>query len=287
MLRVARAFRVSQAYRTLHTSSRLTSKTIKSVSFGFREVPEAEKEGLVHSVFRSVAPAYDVMNDLMSGGLHRLWKDQLVAMLRPALGCRHLDVAGGTGDISLRVVAALRQAERQALTPAPCPSHVTVFDINGEMLKVGQQRAKQQGVPASELSWVEGNAESLPFEDNSLDSYTIAFGLRNCTHMDRVLREARRVLVPGGRFLCLEFSHVSTPGLRQAYEAYSFSVIPAMGHFISGDRDSYQYLVESIRKFPTQEELANMMREAGFSCVEYTNLTYGVVCIHSGFKLPS
>jgi len=255
-----------------------------TTSFGFREVEVEEKQGLVREVFKNVASSYDVMNDVMSAGLHRVWKDQLVAMLRPAPGCRHLDVAGGTGDVAFRVVDAIRRAERSALIPCSQQAHVTVCDINPHMLEVGQERAKKLGLDEKRISWVEGNAERLPFEDESMDSYTIAFGLRNCTHIDAVLRDAYRVLKPGGRFLCMEFNTVHNPVLRKAYDAYSFTVIPAMGQLVAGDRDSYQYLVESIRKFPRQDTLAAMMEDAQFAHVGYEDILDGVVSIHSGFK---
>jgi len=255
-----------------------------TTSFGFKQVQTEEKQGMVMEVFKSVAGNYDVMNDVMSGGLHRIWKDQLVATLRPAPGCQHLDVAGGTGDVAFRVLEAIRRAERAALTPSP-PAHVTVCDINPNMLAVGRERAEKAGLTERQISWVEGNAEELPFEPNSMDSYTIAFGLRNCTHIDRVLEDAHRVLKPGGRFLCMEFSKVQNPVLRQVYDGYSFTVIPTMGQLIAGDRHSYQYLVESIRKFPEQEVLAEMMENAGFSHVNYNNIIDGVVSVHSGFKL--
>jgi len=240
---------------------------------------------MVLEVFKAVAGNYDVMNDVMSAGLHRIWKDHLVYnMLRPGPGTKHLDVAGGTGDVAFRVLEAIRRAERGSITPAQQP-HVTVCDINEAMLKVGKERADKANIPERLLTFVEGNAEHLPFEDSCMDSYTISFGLRNVTHTDAALRDALRVLKPGGRFLCMEFSQVRTPVLREVYDQYSFHMIPLMGQLIANDRDSYQYLVESIRKFPEQEVLADMMREAGFANVEYTNIIDGVVSIHSGYKL--
>eukprot|EP00887_Chlorella_sp_A99_P001236 scaffold14.g1236.t1 len=295
-----------------------------TIDFGFKEVPVEEKQQLVGKVFRSVAPSYDVMNDLMSGGLHRLWKDRLVEKLRPAPSQRHLDVAGGTGDVAFRVLDAIRDAARSSAgrplsaaaaaadggaAVAAGPGHVTVCDINAAMLAEGQKKAAARGIGAAEMDWVEGNAERLPFRDEQFDSYTIAFGIRNVTDRMAALREAHRrgcgsararpglpvharacslphplpplsltrpraasrVLKVGGRFMCLEFSKVVVPGLQQLV--------------VAGDAESYQYLVESIRMFPGQEEFARLVEGAGFAGVEYENLTAGVVAIHSGFKL--
>ncbi|CAN1168335.1 2-methoxy-6-polyprenyl-1,4-benzoquinol methylase, mitochondrial [Linum perenne] len=218
-----------------------------ATSFGFKEVREEEKSQLVGNVFTNVASNYDLMNDLMSGGLHRLWKERLVSKLNPFPGMKHLDVAGGTGDVAFRILEGL-----------------------GEM---------------KSLVWVEGDAEALNFPDNSMDGYTIAFGIRNVTHIEKALAEAHRVLKRGGRFLCLELSHVDVPLLKEMYDYYSFSIIPAVGELVAGDRESYQYLVESIRRFPPQEKFAEMIGEAGFQMVEYENLVAGVVAIHSGLKL--
>lgn len=223
------------------------------------------------------------MNDLMSGGLHRLWKDHLVQSLAPFAGQRHLDVAGGTGDVAFRVLRGIRDSEaRNTSTGTKCLGSVVVCDINTAMLKEGERKAASQGIDATSIEWVEGNAENLPFEDRAFDSYTIAFGIRNVTDRPAALREARRVLRPGGRFLCLEFSKVIVPGLQQLYDVYSFRVIPEIGRVVAGDAESYRYLVESIRMFPGQEEFASMVREAGFRAVMYENLTAGVVAIHSG-----
>lgn len=223
------------------------------------------------------------MNDLMSGGLHRLWKDHLVQSLAPFAGQRHLDVAGGTGDVAFRVLRGIRDSEaRITSTGTKCLGSVVVCDINTAMLKEGERKAASQGIDATSIEWVEGNAENLPFEDRAFDSYTIAFGIRNVTDRPAALREARRVLRPGGRFLCLEFSKVIVPGLQQLYDVYSFRVIPEIGRVVAGDAESYRYLVESIRMFPGQEEFASMVREAGFRAVMYENLTAGVVAIHSG-----
>eukprot|EP00160_Parvularia_atlantis_P021876 Unigene9659_Nuclearia_a/m.29515 Unigene9659_Nuclearia_a/g.29515 ORF Unigene9659_Nuclearia_a/g.29515 Unigene9659_Nuclearia_a/m.29515 type:complete len:290 (-) Unigene9659_Nuclearia_a:22-891(-) len=250
--------------------------------FGFRTVREGEKEVLVGEVFHNVARSYDLMNDVMSAGVHRLWKDALVARLGPGINTRLIDVAGGTGDISFRFLDAVGAAT----LPAGAKASVTVADINSSMLGVGRDRAVQTGRMSDRINFVVANAESLPFADASFDAYTIAFGIRNCTHVDSVLREAHRVLVPGGRFLCLEFSRVaSVPGLAQLYDAYSFGVIPLLGEVVANDRASYQYLVESIRRFPAQDDFARMIREAGFRGVSYENLTLGVAAIHTGFKL--
>ena len=262
-----------------------------------------EKEGMVREVFEKVAPSYDLMNDLMSGGVHRVWKDYLVSKLGVFPGMTHLDVAGGTGDVAFRVLRALRAEEATARRtsggdkPRSDPSsagRVIVSDINPAMLREGEKRSQKYGLgrsvdvrgnPLATLAFVEGNAEHLPFPDNSVDTYTIVFGLRNVTNTQQALKDAHRLLKPGGRFFCLEFSHVQAEPLKTMYELYSFNVIPAMGDFVAKDRESYQYLVESIRKFPKQEKLADMMLEAGFQGVEYENLTGGVVAIHSGTKM--
>ncbi|KAK9813099.1 hypothetical protein WJX72_009000 [[Myrmecia] bisecta] len=258
-------------------------------SFGFKEVAAEEKVGLVGEVFRSVAPSYDIMNDLMSAGLHRLWKDRLVSKLCPFAGMQHLDVAGGTGDIAFRVLEAIRRAEtdvqQQSGEPHPSPGVVTVCDINPAMLEEGKKKAIAAKYDLQGLRWQEGNAEALPFQDHSMDGYTIAFGIRNVTHIDKALQEAHRVLRPGGRFLCLEFSQVVLPGLRELYDLYSMNVIPKIGRVVANDEASYQYLVESIRRFPDQDTFAGMVEDAGLQQVEYENLSGGIVAIHSGFKL--
>ncbi|KAH7624514.1 hypothetical protein Ndes2526B_g00715 [Nannochloris sp. 'desiccata'] len=286
------------------------TNTDGKIDFGFTEVPREEKQTLVGQVFSSVAPSYDVMNDLMSGGLHRLWKDRLVESLAPFPGMKHLDVAGGTGDVAFRVYKTIRDAERlrdaayrlskphatstttttttpPSFTQAADIGSVVVCDINASMLKEGERKAAAQGIDSASMQFIEGNAEGLPFPDDSFDSYTIAFGIRNVTDRMAALREARRVLRPGGRFLCLEFSKVVLPGLQQLYDLYSFNVIPAMGQFVANDSESYRYLVESIRMFPGQTEWAEMIRDAGFGVVEYENLTGGVVAIHSGINPAS
>ena len=244
-------------------------------SYGFRSVEAGQKQPLVNDVFHKVAKRYDLMNDLMSAGLHRLWKDAMVAWLNPPRrpGWTVLDVAGGTGDIAFRIVEA---SHGQA--------HATVLDINGSMLSVGRDRAARKGM-AGNTDFVEANAEELPFADNSFDAYTIAFGIRNVPRIDVALSEAYRVLKRGGRLLVLEFSEVELPVLDKVYDAWSFNAIPKFGKAITGDAEPYQYLVESIRKFPNQENFAAMIREAGFSRVSYTNYTGGIAALHSGWKL--
>lgn len=243
--------------------------------FGFSRVRLDEKQGLVDDVFHKVAKRYDLMNDVMSGGLHRVWKDVLISKL--GLGrhraFRHLDVAGGTGDVAFRIA--------QAGGPG---THVTVADINTGMLDVGRQRAEKMHL-RNQVDFVEANAESIPFEDKTFDGYTIAFGIRNVPRRDKALSEAYRVLKRGGRFLCLEFSEVDVPVLDEIYKAYSFTAIPAFGKVITGDGQPYRYLVESIAQFPKPEEFRGMIEDAGFQRASYQRLTGGVVCIHSGWKL--
>lgn len=260
-----------------------------STSFGFKEVNEEEKSRLVGNVFTSVATNYDLMNDLMSGGMHRLWKEKLVSKLNPFPGMKHLDVAGGTGDVAFRILESINDVGCRALRDhddnVPEETKIFVCDINSNMLTVGKKRAHERGFGEDKsLIWVEGDAEALKFEDNSMDGYTIAFGIRNVTHIEKALAEAFRVLKRGGRFLCLELSHVELPIIKELYDFYSFSVIPVIGELVAGDRESYQYLVESIRRFPTQENFGSMIAEAGFQKVEYENLVGGVVAIHSGIK---
>jgi len=248
--------------------------------FGFQDVDEAKKQTLVRSVFDSVAEKYDIMNDVMSGGLHRLWKNELISDLRPAPAMHLLDVAGGTGDITFRFLKAARRRSSQGDSPAK----VTICDINHNMLKAGRNRALDQGI-FDPIDWVTGNAEMLPMPDRSVDVYSIAFGIRNVTHIDMALKEAYRVLKPGGRFMCLEFSKVDLPLLKQIYDVYSFKFIPHFGELITGDKDSYQYLVESIRKFPSQEKFRKMIEDAGFKKTSYRNLSGGIVAIHSGWRI--
>jgi demethylmenaquinone methyltransferase / 2-methoxy-6-polyprenyl-1,4-benzoquinol methylase len=247
-----------------------------SATFGFESVRPEERQTRVNGVFASVAERYDLMNDLMSGGLHRLWKQDFVAWLAPQRGgqaFRHLDVAGGTGDIALRI----------ANTAGP-GTMIDLVDISPEMLAVGQRRVDAAGL-AHRITLTEGNAEALPFPDRTFDAYTIAFGIRNVTHLDQALKDAHRVLKVGGRFMCLEFSAVTIPVLDRIYDFHSFNVIPALGQLAAGDRASYQYLVESIRRFPNQSAFAGLIRDAGFEQVSHRNLTGGVAAMHSGWKL--
>ena len=246
-----------------------------TASFGFREVPEADKEGLVREVFSSVASRYDLMNDLMSGGVHRLWKDAFVEWLNPRPGWNCLDVAGGTGDIAFRIAELARARGGEAA--------ITVCDINADMVGEGVRRAAAKNEHA--IAWVTGDAEALPFSDASMDAYTIAFGIRNVTHIDVALKEARRVLKPGGRFLCLEFSRVEVPGFDALYDAYSLNVLPRLGQMVAGDAQAYRYLAESIRRFPPQARFAKMIEAAGLSRVKIRNLTGGVAAMHSAWKI--
>ena len=240
--------------------------------FGFRDVPTGEKQKLVGQVFSSVARNYDLMNDLMSAGIHRVWKNAMMDWLAPRDGQHLLDVAGGTGDIAFRF-----------LDRAP-GARVTVCDMTESMLVEGRRRA-EAGPLEGRLDWVTGDAMALPFADASFDRYTISFGIRNVTRIPDALAEAYRVLKPGGRLMVLEFSQIPVPAMQWAYDRYSFNVIPAMGQVVTGDRDSYQYLVESIRKFPDQDTFADMIRAAGFGRVQYRNLSMGIAALHSGWKL--
>jgi demethylmenaquinone methyltransferase / 2-methoxy-6-polyprenyl-1,4-benzoquinol methylase len=244
--------------------------------FGFQDIPLADKQARVDGVFGSVARRYDLMNDLMSGGLHRAWKDALVTAVNPPKNERAfalLDLAGGTGDVALRVVETGGAGTR-----------ATVCDINEEMLAVGRARIAERG-RGDAIEFTQGNAEALPFPDKSFGAVSIAFGIRNVPRIDRALAEAYRVLKTGGRFLCLEFSAVDVPGLDALYEMYSFNVIPAVGQAVTGDREAYQYLVESIRKFPKPQDFAAMIAAAGFRRVSFKQMTGGVVALHSGWKL--
>jgi demethylmenaquinone methyltransferase/2-methoxy-6-polyprenyl-1,4-benzoquinol methylase len=248
----------------------------ETTHFGFRDVGAGEKQTLVNDVFHSVASRYDLMNDLMSAGLHRVWKNIMIDVLNPPKGDAPfalLDVAGGTGDIAFRAARASGAGFR-----------ATVCDINADMLKVGRERAEKQHL-ADRVSFVEGNAEALAFPDRSFDAYTIAFGIRNVPSIDLALKEAFRVLRPGGRFLCLEFSTVDVPGLDRLYDLYSFNVIPSLGRAVTGDAEAYKYLVESIRKFPSAGAFCDMIRAAGFARVKWDILSGGIVAHHSGWRL--
>ncbi len=240
-----------------------------TVSFGYEDIDASEKTGRVGEVFSSVASKYDVMNDAMSGGMHRLWKNRFVARVKPQPGEQILDMAGGTGDI------AFRMADRGA--------SVTVSDINQEMLDVGIERAMERGTDG--LVWSRQNAEELTFSSRTFDAYTIAFGIRNVTHIDKALREAHRVLKFGGRFYCLEFSSVEWPGFKEAYDFYSHRLVPQIGKAIAGDEDSYRYLIESIRRFPDMPSFETMIRDAGFANTRVEPIMGGLVAIHSGWKV--
>lgn len=244
----------------------------ETTHFGFQTVKESEKAGLVKGVFDSVADQYDLMNDVMTVGIHRNWKNSLIDSLNPRRGMKLLDVAGGTGDIAFRFLDACKGG------------HVTVCDINAEMLRVGQKRAAEAGY-ADRSDFVCGDAMKLPFADREMDAYTIAFGIRNVTRIEEALAEAYRVLKPGGRFLCLEFSPTVVPVLQKGYDAYSFNVMPKMGEMIANDRDSYQYLAESIRRFPAPDAFEAMIKAAGFSRTGYRTMTAGFVAIHSGTRI--
>jgi demethylmenaquinone methyltransferase/2-methoxy-6-polyprenyl-1,4-benzoquinol methylase len=252
------------------------SQTEKETThFGFKDVPRDEKAGLVKGVFDQVASRYDLMNDLMSLGMHRAWKKSMIHLVEMRAGMQILDVAGGTGDIGF---ALLEQIHRKQLR-----GEVTICDINAAMLSEGRDRAVNRNILA-DVEWVCGNAESLPFENNRFDAYTIAFGIRNVTDIPAALKEAYRVMKPGGKFYCLEFSRVTSQTLAHLYHSYSFHVIPRVGKMVVGDGAPYQYLVESIQKFPDQKTFAAMIRDAGFSQVRFENMTGGVVALHTGYK---
>lgn len=267
----------SQPSENNRQNSRVHKGEDMATSYGFQSVDEGEKQPLVNDVFHKVASRYDVMNDFMSAGMHRVWKHAMVSALAPPSSDTRkwqcLDVAGGTGDIAFRIVEASRGN-----------ANATVFDINSSMLEVGAERAKKRGLENS-VTFVEGNAEELPFEKNSFDAYTIAFGIRNVPDIKKALREAWRVLKPGGRFLCLEFSEVDIPVLDKIYDQWSINVIPKIGQMVTGDGEPYQYLVESVRKFPNQQLFASMISETGFEKVTFQNYTGGVAALHSGWKI--
>jgi demethylmenaquinone methyltransferase/2-methoxy-6-polyprenyl-1,4-benzoquinol methylase len=247
----------------------MTDPAPKTVSFGYEQVDPAEKTRRVGEVFASVARRYDIMNDLMSAGMHRLWKDDFVRALNPRAGERILDMAGGTGDIAFRI--------------ARSGADVVVADINPNMLEVGRERAAKKGLTG--LEWREENAETLSFADRSFDGYTIAFGIRNVTDIPAALKEAHRVLKFGGRFFCLEFSTTEWPGFGEVYDLYSEKLVPRIGKAVAGDADSYRYLIESIRRFPTMPDFAAMIGAAGFANVKYRPILGGAVAIHSGWKI--
>ena len=249
-----------------------------TASFGFRDVAAGDKASLVRGVFESVADRYDLMNDLMSGGIHRLWKSAMIDWLRPRAGQHFIDVAGGTGDIAFRIL------ERLGSVGSTAGTRVVVCDLTPAMLAVGRDRAIDRGI-LSGIEWVNGDAEKLPFADRSFDAYTVAFGFRNLTHLDQALTEARRVLRPGGRLLCLEFSHVVLPILDRLYGLYSFRVLPLLGQIVARDRPAYQYLVESIRRFPRQDDLSQRIAAAGFERVTFRNLTGGIAALHSAWRI--
>ncbi|XP_057375131.1 2-methoxy-6-polyprenyl-1,4-benzoquinol methylase, mitochondrial-like [Daphnia carinata] len=273
-------------------NSSRTSDEDKKVDFGFQTVSATEKAQKVHQVFENVASKYDLMNDVMSVGIHRIWKDYFVKKMFPLRpGTNIIDVAGGTGDIAFRMLQAIERQNKKYNSSADGAigsrknTTILISDINQAMLDVGKKRALKMNLQSDDLSWLCANAQELPLSENSFDLYTIAFGIRNVIDVSKALDEAYRVLRPGGRFMCLEFSHVKNPLLKWMYDTYSLQVIPPLGEVVAGDWKSYQYLVESIRKFPTQDDFKNMIEEAGFRSVCYENLTFGVVSIHSGYKI--
>jgi demethylmenaquinone methyltransferase/2-methoxy-6-polyprenyl-1,4-benzoquinol methylase len=251
--------------------------TKPTASFGFKDVDPASKPGLVRGVFDRVARRYDLMNDLMSVGVHRLWKDAMAARLNPQPGETIIDCAGGTGDLAFRFAKMARAAQ---LRRGGEDAKILVVDYNAEMIAAGRERG-----PPPEVVWAVGDAQALPLPDACADAYGVAFGIRNVTDIDQALREARRVLKPGGRFICLEFSRPVTEALQRAYELYSFKVIPQVGEWVVGDREAYQYLVESIRRFPDQAHFAQMITSAGFGRVGWSNFTGGVAALHQGWAL--
>ena len=255
------------------------SKTAdKTTHFGFKTVAEDEKATMVHGVFSNVASKYDVMNDAMSMGIHRIWKDAMMNWLAPRAGQKLLDVAGGTGDISFRFL------NRAGMTTGTGTAHATVLDLTEPMLVAGAKRAEAAQM-ADNLNWVVGDAMALPFKDNTFDVYTISFGIRNVTRIPDALAEAFRVLRPGGRLMVLEFSQIPNDMMQKVYDLYSFNIIPKLGEMIANDSESYQYLVESIRKFPKQDDFAEMIRHAGFANVKYRNMSMGIAALHSGWKI--
>jgi len=254
-----------------NNSYRSTGTARSKTHFGYQDVDVAEKTAMVRDVFDSVAPRYDLMNDLMSGGIHRLWKTTLIRRINPHAAMKLLDVGGGTGDIAFKFLEKGGE-------------DVVICDINEEMLKVGRDRALDRAIIKGP-KWVRGNAEQLPLEDSSVDTYVTAFCLRNVTHLAKALEEARRVLRPGGHFLCLEFSRVILPTLAKLYDSYSFNVLPIIGQLVANDRESYQYLAESIRRFPSQEEFAALIAAAGLDQGSHQNLSGGIAAIHSAWRI--
>ena len=252
---------------------KIISNDIKHVNFGAQRVPLDEKSNLVRDIFDRVASRYDIMNDIMSGGAHRIWKKQMLDVIAPKEGSVHLDVAGGTGDVGFRVISYCHERVR-----------VIVCDLSENMVLQGRSRGWDRGI-LNNIEWIVGNAEELPIEDSSVDSYSIAFGIRNVTEIDKVLLEAARVLKPGGRFVCLEFSPDQIPGLDILYRLYSFSVIPLMGKIVARDVDAYRYLVESIQKFPPPKVFSKMIEEAGFGGITWQSLSGGIAGLHSGWRV--
>ena len=253
-----------------------------SATFGYRDVEPAQKPGLVRGVFERVAARYDLMNDLMSVGAHRLWKDAAAVRLNPQPGETIVDCAGGTGDLARRFARLAEAARRRR---GGEPARIVVVDYNEEMVRAGLRRGREAQIAETQMVWAVGDAQALPLADASADAYSISFGLRNVTDIPTALAEARRVLKPGGRFLCLEFSKLTPTALRPLYDAYSFQLIPRIGARIAGDADAYQYLVESIRRFPDQTALAKLMAGAGFGRVSFTNFAGGVVALHQGWAI--
>ncbi|CAK9813952.1 2-methoxy-6-polyprenyl-1,4-benzoquinol methylase, mitochondrial [Anthophora quadrimaculata] len=284
LLNLTRNKKVTSLFERYFSEAAAANNNEKTTHFGYKTIKESDKVKEVYTVFEKVANSYDQMNDAMSFGIHRIWKDIFIQRLGPTHGSKLIDSAGGTGDITFRYLNYLKNT----LNHQGLKSYVTVCDINENMLEVGKIRAQKLGWVGQDnvdIDWKQCDAEKLIFENDSYTAYTIAFGIRNVTHIDKVLSEAYRVLTPGGRFMCLEFSHVDNNVLKWFYDQYSFQIIPALGTLIAGEWQPYQYLVESIRKFPKQEDFKEMIEEAGFRNVTYENLTCGIVAIHSGFKL--